>query len=65
MRRECLLQQHSSAKHRSSQHRRFEQQRSTNLAPCPRIPTAGTLMRKPGEHQRVAGQSTLSSIGGG
>ncbi|KAI8317853.1 hypothetical protein GQ54DRAFT_301068 [Martensiomyces pterosporus] len=65
MRRGCLLQQHSPVKHRSSHHRRFEQQRSTNLAPCPRIPTAGTLTCKPGEHQRVAAQPILSSVGGG
>ncbi|KAI8318637.1 hypothetical protein GQ54DRAFT_300105 [Martensiomyces pterosporus] len=65
MRTGCLPQQYSSAKHRSSQHRRFEQQRSTNLAPCPRIPIAGTHTCKPGEHHRVAAQPTLSSVGGG
>ncbi|KAI8318081.1 hypothetical protein GQ54DRAFT_300839, partial [Martensiomyces pterosporus] len=54
MRRGCLLQQHSSLKHRSNQHRR---------APCPRIPTAGMPTRKPGEHQRVAAQPTLNSVG--
>ncbi|KAI8318371.1 hypothetical protein GQ54DRAFT_300450 [Martensiomyces pterosporus] len=65
MRRGCLLQQHLSAKHRSSHHRHFEQQRSTNLATCLRIPIAGMLTRKPGEQRRVAAQPTLSSVGGG
>ncbi|KAI8317972.1 hypothetical protein GQ54DRAFT_300984, partial [Martensiomyces pterosporus] len=32
-------------------------------APCPRIPIAGTRTRKPGEHQRVGAQPTLSSGG--